>query len=194
MAPSLHRIGSRPNRYLTVSDQRGCQNPKTEAAKALAADLQFAGLQSVPAAPTLPREVAYRPKRAWPAPVPQINRPPRQSSRSFFSAGFRQGRRPALKQCPIEGSAFPQPMFFSGDTANQRFLPGSQQLTPRRSSAGWHTRRRPTFSVTSLTTTVYVRTLFADIALLCLEGSHGQRLTARPRDRSPQYRGTDPSR
>ena len=34
--------------------------------------------------------------------------------------------RPALKQGRIEGSDFPKPIFFSGDTANQQSLPGSQ--------------------------------------------------------------------
>jgi len=135
-----------------------------------------------------------QPQARLAGPVSRMNRPPRRPSRSFFSAGFRQGRRPALKHGRIEGSVFQKPIDFSGETANQRSLPGSQQLPPRRSSAGWRTRRRPDFSRASLTTIVYVRTLFADIALLCLGGSHGQRLTARPRDRSPQYRGTDPSR
>jgi hypothetical protein len=37
---------------------------------------------------------------------------------------FRQGRLPALKQGRIQGSAFPQPMFFLGETAIERFLPG----------------------------------------------------------------------
>ena len=57
--------------------------------------------------------------------VRSIGRPPRQPSRSFFSAVVRQGRRPALKQGRIEGSDFQKPIDFSGETANQQSLPGA---------------------------------------------------------------------
>ena len=51
--------------------------------------------------------------------VSRMHRPPRQASRSFFSAGFRQGRRRALKHFRIEGSDFRKPMFFSGQIVIQ---------------------------------------------------------------------------
>ena len=44
----------------------------------------------------------------------------------FLFSGFRQGRRPALKQGPIEGSDFPKPIGFAAETAIQSSLPGSQ--------------------------------------------------------------------
>ena len=46
--------------------------------------------------------------------VSRMHRPPRQASRSFFSAGFRQGRRPALKHGWIEGSDFQKTHVFLG--------------------------------------------------------------------------------
>ena len=54
----------------------------------------------------------------------------------FFSAVVRQGRRPALIQGRTEGSDFQQPMFFSGNTANQRLLPGVRTRSKRAAMGG----------------------------------------------------------
>ena len=112
-----------------------------------------------------------RPSRQ--APVPRMNRPAHQPSRSFYSAISATGdglpsNRVGLREVTFINLSFSQTKMRINDScrgANNCLLAGPQRV-------GTHAAAQ-NFPITSLATIVYARTLFPDIALLCLGGSHG---------------------